>query len=122
MPLPPIQQNGDAGRLEQLASGLKRQNGTSGPVLQRNPAGRPQGTGGTPAPRASQPQQQGPVLTPDMEMAAREVAIAEWARQYWARLAAQYPSAWTQLYQQQTDSVAGIVHQDYYNSTPNFED
>ena len=114
MPLPPIPQNGDAGRLEQLSSGLKRQNGTYGPVIQRQPAGRP-------ATGQAQPQPQTTTVTPDMEMSAREVAIAEWARQYWAQMAAKYPSAWTQLYQQEADSVAGIIHTGYYNSTPNFE-
>jgi hypothetical protein len=58
MALPKLPQHGDAAKIEQLASGLKNTGGTHGPVVQRTPAGRPQGTGGTPAPRASQQQQE----------------------------------------------------------------
>lgn len=121
MPLPKTPQRGDMARLEQLATGLKQQGGTHGPLLQRNEPGRPTGTTGIPAPRESQ-QAQGPSLPPDLGLKEREVAIAEWSRQYWTRLAAQFPSAYTQLFEQQADAVARIVQQDYYNSTGNFED
>lgn len=121
MPVPKVPIQGDMKRLDQLASGLKKTGGTYGPTVQKTPAGRPAGTTGTPAPRASNAQP--PVqITPDMEMSAKEVAIAEWARQYWTEMAAKFPSAWTQLYQQQAEAVAGVVHGTYYNSTPNFED
>ena len=117
MPLPPVQQYGDTTRLEQLSSGLKRTGGTHGPVVQRTPAGRPEGSTTTP-----QKPQQVTGVGPDVQMAAKDVATAEWARQYWENLAAQFPSAWTQLYAQQADSVARAVQESYYRSTPNFED
>ena len=118
MPLPQIPQQGDAQKLAQVATGLKRTGGTYGPVVQRNPTGRPPGTTGTPAPRQSQEPQVPPEHLTLIDQLARSEAALQQAQQV-----ASLPGAgeWAQLYlemaQQARDNAAMALHQ----GTPNFE-
>lgn len=117
MPLPKVPQQGDAARIQQLASGLKRENGTYGAVVQRTPAGRPVGTGGTPAPRESQQFQ----VPPEHQSLAGKLAEAEAARQFWETWAQRYPGPNAQFYLQQAESDAQEAMEAFYGATPNFE-
>ena len=56
MPLPQQPIQGDVSRVEQLASGLKRTGGTSGPLVQKRTAGRPTGSTAQPKPAPQQAQ------------------------------------------------------------------
>lgn len=112
-PLPPIQQNGDAGRLEQLSSGLKRQNGTSGPVLQRNPVGRP-------ATGQAQPQQQAEIAPEHQELGV-QLAEADWSRRQWTQLAQTSPTPYVLSMKDVADREYDRVASEFYQMTPNFE-
>jgi hypothetical protein len=105
-------------RLEQLGSGLKQTNGTSGPVIQRTPAGRPTGSGGTPAPRASNAQQQ---IPPEHLSLAQELAKAELVRQQWAVIAAQSPTPWVEGMLAVAETNYQEVASRFYDATPNLE-
>lgn len=116
MPLPKIPQQGDAARLQQLASGLKLEHGTYGAVVQRTPAGRPPGGGvqQAAAPQVSE-------LRPEHKMVFDELAQAEQSRQQWQALAQQSPTPWVQ-------GMLEIADQNYqraatraYNVIPNTE-
>jgi len=116
-PLPKIPQQGDAQRLAQVASGLKREGGTYGAVVQRNPTGRPQGSTGTPAPRASkQPQVQ---IPPEHQQLMSELAQAEATRQDWAAMAAQSPTPWVQGMLQVADENYNRLAEQVYAIIPN---
>jgi len=125
--LPQIPVQGDAKRLAQISSGLKRTGGTYGPVVQRRPTGRPQGTTGTPAPRETQqvqpaPQPAQPQLPPEHVAYMDELARSAAALQQAQRLAT-LPGAgsWTRLYlqmAQQAHLKAAVALQ---QNTPNFE-
>ena len=117
MPMPKLPAYGDASKLEQLGSGTKQQNGTYGPMVQKAGPGRPV-TGQAP----KQQQQQAPQVDAAAQTSAKDAATAEWVRQYWMMMAQRYPHAWVQLYAEQADAVAGIVHREHYNNTPNFFD
>lgn len=116
-PLPQLPQHGDAAKLEQLATGTKQTNGTSGPTIQRTPVGRPEGTTGIPAPRQSAQ----PVVRPEHQQVFDELAQAELVRQQWAAVASQSPTPWVQ-------GMLNIAEQNYqaaavraYNVVPNAE-
>jgi hypothetical protein len=115
MPLPKIPAQGDMARLEQLGSGLKQTNGTSGPVIQRTPAGRPQGSGGGQAPK-----QQAAVDPAHLAFADR-VAQAEATRQFWQQWVQAYPGPNSEYYAAQADIEAQQVHEEFFTATPNFE-
>lgn len=116
-PVPKTPQYGDAARLEQLATGLKREHGTYGAVVQRNDAGRPTGSTGTPAPRASADLS----VPPEHSSLMAEVARAEVVRQQWAAVAASSPTPWVQgmleVANQNYEKLAAQLH----GTTPNFE-
>lgn len=114
MPLPKLPAYGDAAKLEQLATGTKNVNGTSGPLVQRTPAGRPP-EGGT----QEQPQQS--VLRPEHKDVFDALAQAEVTRQQWQQVAAQSPTPWVQ-------GMLDIAEKNYqaaavraYNVVPNSE-
>ena len=115
-PLPKLPQQGDMARLEQVASGLKNTGGTHGPVVQRTPAGRPEGTGGTPAPRASQQQD---VIRPEHKQVFDGLALAEAERQKWAALAAESPTPWVLGMQQLAERNYQEAATKTYNVIPN---
>ena len=120
-PLPKIPMQGDAQRLAQVASGLKREGGTYGAVVQRNPTGRPTGSTGTPAPRASQPQS-GPVaVAAPTQQAYRDLAQAEVAKQYWAMMAQRFPGPRTEYYLTRSEKLVDELSKGVYNATPNVE-
>ena len=112
----PVPIQGDAKRLEQLASGVKRSGGTFGPVVQRTPAGRPVGTGGTPAPRESKQQN---YVNPEHKPIFDEVARAEWTRQYWERMAQLSPTPWVQGMLSLSERNAETAAAKAYDVVPN---
>jgi hypothetical protein len=119
MAVPQVPQQGDAARLQQLSSGLKKEHGTYGAVVQRTQPGRPAGTTGTPAPRASQAQQDAsvdPAHLPVMQQAAQ----AEASRQFWTQWAQQFPGPNADYYLQQAEAMAQQAHESLYSATPNF--
>lgn len=118
MPIPPTPIQGDAARLEQLSTGLKQSGGTHGPVVQRNPAGRPPGTGGTPAPKQGG---QAPQIGPEQQAVFGELAQAEMARQYWNQLAATSPTPWIQTMREISERNYQAAAGKVYNVTPNLE-
>ncbi len=115
-PLPKTPQQGDAARLEQLETGLKQTGGTHGPVVQKTPAGRPVGTGGTPAPRQSQGQFQ---ISPEQQALFDELAQAEVARQYWSQMASTSPTPWVQTMREIAERNYQLVAAKVFNTTPN---
>jgi hypothetical protein len=117
MPLPKLPQQGDAARLEQVASGLKQTGGTHGPTVQRTPAGRPPGTGVTPTPRATQQN----ILRPEHKQVFDELAKAEVERQRWAALAAESPTPWVLGMQNLAERTYQEVATKTYNVIPNSE-
>ena len=118
-PLPKLPQQGDMARLEQVASGLKNTGGTHGPVVQRTPPGRPEGTGGTPAPRASKQQTNVP---PDHQQMFDSVAKNEWVRQYWNSMVQRYPDIeWVQDIATRANEQAATSAERAFNATPFFE-
>jgi len=117
-PLPQIPAQGDSARLEQVASGLKQTGGTHGPTVQRTPAGRPPGTGGTPAPRATQQQFEVP---PEHQSLMQQAAEAEATRQFWVNWAKQYPGPNSDFYLNQAEALAEQAHEALYTATPNLE-
>lgn len=130
-PLPKTPQRGDQARLEQLASGLKQQGGTHGPLLQRNDAGRPTGTTGTPAPRASQNTN----MPEGFEDSVRELATSEALRtgwsataEYWEGMYAESPTPYVKMMRdmavhmaQQHDNSVTRAAARVYTTTPNLE-
>jgi len=119
-PLPKIPQQGDAQRLAQVASGLKREGGTYGAVVQRNPTGRPQGSTGTPAPRASKAPQQFQV-PPEHEALGASLAEAESTRVFWEQWIQKFPGPNSEYYLEMATAAAEKAKEDYYTGTPNFE-
>jgi hypothetical protein len=106
---------GDTARLSQLASGLKRENGTYGAIVQRNEPGRPTGSG-------KQQAQQAPAMPQEHMDGAKAVAQAEWVRQFWAGMAQRYPdSPLIEMYAANADRLANEKHNSYQSSTPFFE-
>jgi len=118
MPLPKQPEYGDAAKLEQLATGTKQTNGTSGPVIQRTPAGRPEGTGGTPAPRAGSQQFE---VSDEQKGVFSELAQAEMVRQQWQNIAAQSPTPWVQAMREVAERNYQAIAAKVYNVTPNAE-
>jgi len=116
-PLPQIPAQGDSARLEQVASGLKQTGGTHGPTVQRTPAGRPPGTGGTPAPRATEQN----ILRPEHKQVFDELAKAEVERQRWAALAAESPTPWVLGMQNLAERTYQEAATKTYNVIPNSE-
>ena len=114
-PLPQIPAQGDSARLEQVASGLKQTGGTHGPTVQRTPAGRPPGTGGTPAPRATEQN----ILRPEHKQVFDELAKAEVERQRWAALAAESPTPWVLGMLQIAEEDYARLSEQVYNVIPN---
>ena len=116
-PLPKQPQYGDAAKLEQLATGTKQTNGTSGPTIQRTPVGRPEGTTGIPAPRESMQ----PEVRPEHQQVFDDLAQAELVRQQWQQVAAQSPTPWVQgmLALAEQNFQAAAVRA--YNVVPNAE-
>lgn len=118
MPIPKTPQYGDAARIEQLSSGLKREHGTYGAVVQRNDTGRPTGSTGTPAPRQS-----GKVEVPEEHKAlAVDLATSDWSLQQLTALAQTSPTPYVRAMlaaaQEDFDEAAAT----FYTATPNFED
>jgi hypothetical protein len=116
MPLPRVPQRGDAARLQQLASGLKKEHGTYGAVVQRNPVGRPPGEAS-----ATQAAPQAPALRQEHKTVFDELAQAEMTRQQWRSVAQQSPTPWVQ-------AMLDIAERNYqaaaaraYNIIPNTE-
>ena len=121
-PLPKIPQQGDAQRLAQVASGLKREGGTYGAVVQRNPTGRPQGSTGTPAPRASQQQAPKFQVSENHQQSFDRVARMEWTRQFWSGMRQRFPDIeWVQDVAANADKLAADAAEAAFQSTPNFE-
>ena len=119
-PLPQQPQYGDAAKLEQLATGTKQTNGTSGPTIQRTPVGRPEGTTGIPAPRQSgQDQMSG--VTPELKEKYKAIAQAEWVAQFWQMMAQRFPGPRTEYYAAAAERMKAQAAEGVYNSTANFE-
>jgi hypothetical protein len=115
MPLPKVPAQGDTARLQQLASGLKKENGTYGSLVQRNDVGRPS------APSGGLPTQSAPDVTPEHQQAYDEAAQIEWAREYWTMMAERYPGPRTAYYLARAEKLAEETMPRTYESTPNFE-
>ncbi len=116
MPAPKVPVWGDAQRLEQLGSGLKRQGGTYGPVVQRNPAGRP-----TEGATAEERPTQGAGVTDEVKQLYSASAKAEWVRQYWTMMAQRFPGTATEYWAARADLMAKQIHAGTYQATGNFE-
>jgi len=116
-PLPRNPKQGDAARLQQVASGLKQEHGTHGAVVQRNEPGRPTGSTGTPAPRASQPEQD--LIRPEHKALADELRDAEQERQRWRAVAQQSPTPWVMTMLDLAEQDFQVVSTKFYNVTPN---
>lgn len=117
--MPKLPAYGDSSKLEQLASGTKQQNGTFGPLVQKQGPGRPP---------VAQPQNptgpsrgQTPVLD-EHKQAYSQVAQAEKARQYWAMMVQLYPGPRTEYALAQADQWVAKVAESAYTASPNFED
>jgi hypothetical protein len=117
MPIPKTPQYGDAARIEQLSSGLKREHGTYGAVVQRNDTGRPTGSTGTPAPRQSA-QVEIPVEHQEL---AKDLAVSDWSRQQLAALAQTSPTPWVQMMLAAAEEEYAENAATFYQATPNFE-
>ena len=117
-PLPQQPQYGDAAKLEQLSTGTKQTNGTSGPTIQRTPVGRPEGTTGIPAPRESQQKFE---VSDEQQAVFEELAQAEAVRQQWQALAAQSPTPWVQAMREVAERNYQAIAAKVYNVTPNAE-
>jgi hypothetical protein len=114
MPVPKVPAYGDANRLTQLASGLKREHGTYGAVVQRNDVGRPTGSGQQQAPEAAIPGEH--------MQSARAIAQAEWVNQFWSNMAQKYPdSPLIEMYAANAARIAGEKAQAFQQATPFFE-
>lgn len=118
MPIPKTPQYGDAARIEQLASGLKREHGTYGAVVQRNDTGRPTGSTGTPAPRGSAQVE----IPLEHKQLAAQLAISDWSLAQLTALAQTSPTPWVEgmLAAAQEEREANAAA--FYTATPNFED
>jgi len=115
MPVPKVPQQGDAARLTQLASGLKREHGTYGAVVQRNDVGRPTGSGGAQA-------QDGPAMPAEHMQGARAVAQAVWTAQFWSGMRERYPDdPRIEMYAANAERLANVRQNEFYASTPNYE-
>lgn len=117
-PVPKVPQYGDAARLQQLSSGLKREHGTYGAVVQRNEPGRPTGSTGTSAPRQGQGSFSVP---PEHQAMGQAVAAAFDAVQFWQAFYEQYPGPNSQFYLEQAQNDLRQAQEAYYSATPNFE-
>ena len=117
-PLPKQPEYGDSAKLEQLATGTKQTNGTSGPTIQRTPVGRPEGTTGIPAPRDSQQKFE---VSEEQKGVFSELAQAEAVRQQWQALAAQSPTPWVQAMREVAERNYQAIAAKVYNVTPNAE-
>jgi hypothetical protein len=111
MPVPKVPQYGDAARLAQLASGLKREHGTYGSVVQRNEPGRP----------TEQTQGPAPEIPAEHQGLMAQLAQAEIVRQRWAALAQSSPTPWIMGMRKIAEDNYQRIAQTYYDSTPNFE-
>jgi hypothetical protein len=112
--VPKIPAYGDSKRLQQLSSGLKLEGGTYGSVVQRNPAGRPTGSG--------QQQAKEPAIPGKHMDGARAIAQAEWVNQFWANMAQKYPdSPLIEMYAANAARIAGEKAQAFQQATPFFE-
>lgn len=113
-PVPKVPVWGDSQRIQQLASGLKREGGTYGAVVQRNEPGRPTtGQANRPAPAQ---------IPPEHQSLAQELAAAEWSRQKWAQIAQTSPTPWVQGMLAQAEDEYERVAATFYDATPNFEE
>lgn len=116
MPLPRVPQRGDSARLQQLASGLKREHGTYGAVVQRNPVGRPP-SGGTAKPAAPQAS----VLRPEHKVVFDELAQAEAQRQQWNAVYQTSPTPWVEQMKVMAEKNYQAAAARAYNVIPNQE-
>ena len=116
MGLPPIPAQGDAKRLTQLSRGVHMQNGTSGPLVQADPVGRPPGTKQM---ISGVPQQQYQVPQEHQDLAS-QLATAESTAQFWASWAQKYPGPNADYYAQQAQLEAEQLRESFYKATPNF--
>jgi hypothetical protein len=120
-PLPKNPQRGDSQRLQQLASGLKLEGGTHGAVVQRNDPGRPTGSTGIPAPRASNPQNRNEALPDAQKQMYASLAQAEWVKQYWTMMNQRFPGPRTEYALARAEQLSDELAQNVYKATPNFE-
>ena len=116
--MPKLPAYGDSSKLEQLASGTKQQNGTFGPLVQKQGPGRPP---------VAQPQNptgpsrgQTPVLDEHKQMYS-QVAQAEKVRLYWQYANEMFPDATTEYYLAQAEAAVEAIANNTYSATPNFE-
>jgi len=114
---PKIPQQGDAARIEQLASGLKKEHGAYGDLVQRTPAGRPEGTTGIPAPRSSQE-----FVVPDEHKSlGDDLADKTAAVQFWELWMQRFPGPKAEFNLAQAEADRQDAEEAYYSGTPNFE-
>lgn len=110
LPSTSVAQYGDQKKLASLASGLKQSQGTSGPLVERTPVGRPAGK--TAQPEAQEPIQEPVIPSPGLAIPPEHLALINQTAQ--AKRAAmiagqlsQYPDAgpWVQSALQQAWST-----------------
>jgi hypothetical protein len=114
-PLPKVPAQGDTARLQQLASGLKKENGTYGSLVQRNDVGRPS------SPSQGRPTQSAQQIPPEHVSLAQDLAKAELVRQQWAVIAAQSPTPWVEGMLAVAETNYQEVASRFYDATPNLE-
>jgi hypothetical protein len=117
MPVPKVPLQGDAARIEQLSSGLKREHGTHGAVVQRNDVGRPS----TGQQAQAQPMGKAQMVPPEHQQMFNDVAEAEWVRQFWEAYAARFPGTLAEMYRAEAEANVRRVAEGVYQKTPNFE-
>jgi hypothetical protein len=112
-PVPKVPQYGDAARIEQIASGLKKEHGTYGAVVQRNDPGRPSG--------AAQPQAQQAQIPPEHIGMMQRLGELEVVRQQWDALARKSPTPWVIGMRTIAEENYQKLAQQLYAATPNLE-
>ena len=112
-----LPQYGDMKRVEQIASGLKRTGGTYGPVVQRNEAGRPAGSGQIPQPPVAARK---PVPQQHLDLMSSYAQAASVA-QKWRALAQSTPnSPWVQFYATVANEQEAALARALKLQTPDF--
>jgi hypothetical protein len=112
------QQYGDITKLQKLASGMKRQGGTYGAMVQTGGPGRPPTSGVPTVPKVAQQQ---PQVPPEHLSAMQDYAQKQALANQWRALTAR-PDAgpWINFYARVAQNQADLAAQNLKVSTPDF--